>query len=467
MADTAFVTSDGGTTTVNEASVEEFGGKLRGTLIRPSDEGYDEARSIFNGMIDRRPALIARCAGVADVIDCVNFGRENNLLVSVRGGGHNVAGISVCEGGLMIDLSQMTSVAVDPATRTARVAGGATWRDFDHEAQAFGLATTGGFFPSTGVAGLTLGGGVGWLMGKFGLSVDNLLSADMVTADGGFVKASASENSDLFWGVRGGGENFGVVTSFEFQVHPLESVVGGLVVHPIERAKEVLGFFREFTTNAPDEVRCMAFLATSPEGVPGALIAACYAGSPVEGEAVMRPLKEFGPPVEDHIGPMPYPALQGMLEAAAPHGYRNYWKSGFMDELGDDAIDTLIERFATIPSPTSGLVLEQVGGAVGRVGQEEAAFRHRDAKYNFLILQIWPDAADDAANIAWAKETWDAVHPYTAPGVYVNYMGQEAEEGADRVRAAYGPNYDRLVALKNKYDPKNFFRMNQNIPPSK
>ena len=355
---------------------------------------------------------------------------------------------------------------VDPVQRTGRAEGGATWRDFDHEAHAFGLATTGGFFPTTGVAGLTLGGGVGWLMGKYGLSLDNLLSVDMVTADGRFVTASADENSDLFWGVRGGGGNFGVVTSFEFRVHPLDMVVGGVVAHPIDRAKEVLRFFREFTRSSPDEVRCMAFLATSPEGVPGDMIAACYAGSPDEGEEVMRPLKEFGPPVEDHIGPMPYPALQGMLEPVAPHGFQNYWKSNFMKELDDRAIGVMIERFATIPNPTSGLVLEQAGGVMGRIGQEETAFRHRDARYNFLAIHMWPDAADNETNIRWVKETWDAMQPYSSGGVYVNYLGQEAEEGADRVRAAYGPNYERLVALKNKYDPTNFFRMNQNIKPS-
>ena len=466
MVDLKIAALDGMETTVAEAGIEEFRNNLRGSLLQPSDDGYDEARAIFNGMINRRPALIAQCAGVADVINCVNFGRENGLLVSVRGGGHNVTGNCVCEGGLMIDLSGMNSVVVDPVKRTARVEGGATWRDLDHEAHAFGLATTGGFFPSTGVAGLTLGGGVGWLMGKFGLSLDNLLSGDVVTADGRFLKASASENEDLFWGLRGGGGNFGVVTSLEFRVHPLDMVVGGLVVHPIDRAKEVLRFFREFSESSPDEVRCMAFLATSPEGVPGAIIAACYAGGPEEGEEVLKPLKEFGPPVEDHIGPMPYPALQGMLEAVGPHGFQNYWKSGFMNQLDDGAIDVMVERFATIPNPTSALVLEQFGGAVGRIGQDDTAFRHRDARYNFLIFHLWPDAADNVENITWVRETWDAMLPYTSDGVYLNYLGQEAEEGADRIRAAYGPNYERLVALKKKYDPNNFFRMNQNIRTS-
>ncbi len=466
MVDLKVVTLDGKDFALSETAVEEFKARLRGQLLQPGDEGHDDARAIFNAMIDRRPALIARCAGVADVIDCVNFARANNLLVSVRGGGHNVAGNCVCDGGVMIDLSGMNSVLVDPAKQTARAEAGATWGDFDHEAHAFGLATTGGFFASTGVAGLTLGGGVGWLMGKYGLSLDNLLSVDMVTADGRFVTASADENSDLFWGVRGGGGNFGVVTSFEFRVHPLDMVVGGLVVHPIDRAKEVLRFFREFTTSSPDEVRCMAFLATSPEGVPGAIIAACYAGSPDEGEEVMRPLKEFGPPVEDHIGPMPYPALQGMLEPVAPHGFQNFWKSNFMRELDDGAIDVMVERFATIPNPTSALVLEQTGGVVGRIGQEETAFSQRDARYNFLVFQIWPEAADNETNIRWVRETWDAMQPYSSGGVYVNYLGQEVEEGADRLRAAYGPNYERLVALKNKYDPTNFFRMNQNIRPS-
>lgn len=461
------VTSTSRDIALEPATVEAFRASLRGQLLRQGDDGYEMARTIFNAMIDKKPAFIVRCAGVADVMNAVAFARDHQLVLSVRGGGHNVAGNAVCDGGLMIDLSLMKSVRVDPVTHTARAEGGATWCDFDHETQAFGLATTGGFIPSTGVAGLTLGGGVGWLMGKHGLSLDNLLAVDIVTADGRFLHASKSENPELFWGVRGGGGNFGVVTSFEFQLHPLGQVLGGLVIHPLEKAREAIQFFRAFTATAPDELRCVAALLTSPEGQPVCGIVVCYAGALEEGERVLKPLREFGPPVADQIGPMPYTVLQGLLEAGFPHGLQNYWKSNFMKELSDEAIDTMLEHFKQAPSPNSAVAIEQVGGAVSRVPNDATAFDHREMPYNFLIAGMWPNASDNDKGIRWVKAFWEAMQPFSARAVYVNYLGQEADEGAERIKAAYGAKkYERLVALKNQYDPKNLFCMNQNIKPT-
>lgn len=467
MPNLQVVTRTGRDIALEPAAIDAFKASLRGQLLKQGDEGYEVARTIFNAMIDKKPALIVRCAGVADVMNAVNFARNHNLVLSVRGGGHNVAGNAVCDGGLMIDLSPMKSVRVDPVTHTARAEGGATWRDFDHETQAFGLATTGGFIPSTGVAGLTLGGGVGWLMGKYGLSLDNLLTVDIVIADGRFLHASESENPELFWGVRGGGGNFGVVTSFEFQLHPLGQVLGGLVIHPLEKAREALQFFRAFTATSPDELRCVAALLTSPEGQPVCGIVVCYAGALEEGERVLKPLREFGPPVADQIGPMPYTVLQGMLEAGFPHGLQNYWKSNFMKELTDEAIDTMLEHFKQAPSPNSAVAIEQVGGAVSRVPKDATAFDPRAMPYNFLIAGMWPNAADNDKGIGWVKAFWEAMQPFSSGAVYVNYLGQEADEGAERIKAAYGAKkYERLVALKHQYDPTNLFRMNQNIKPT-
>ena len=446
--------------------VQTFNASLRGALLCPGDTGYDDARTIWNAMIDRHPALIARCAGVADVIQAVNFARTHDLLVAVRGGGHNVAGNAVCEGGLMIDLSPMKSVRVDPVHRIARAEPGLTWRDFDHETQAFGLATTGGVIPTTGVAGLTLGGGIGWLMGKHGLSCDNLLAVDVVTAAGQLVHASATENPDLFWGVRGGGGNFGIVTSFEFQLHAVGQVLGGMVVHPLAKAKEVLKFYREFTMTVPDELTTQVGVLTSPEGEPVVALIVCYNGSLEEGERILEPLRAFGPPLADEIRPMPYATLQGLVEAAFPPGLQNYWKSNFLQALSDDAIDVMTERFALTPAPTSFLVLEHMSGAVCRVAEDATAFGHRDAAYNLLVLGIWPEPADNAANIQWVRETWEAMQPFATKRVYVNYLGQVDDEGSERIKEAYGvTQYERLLALKKKYDPTNLFRLNQNINP--
>ena len=460
---TQHLTSD---TALAEDTVAAFQTTLRGALLRPGDDGYEAARTIWNAMIDKRPALIVRCAGVADVIQAVNFARTHDLLVAVRGGGHNVAGNAVCDGGLMIDLSPMKSVHVDPVRRTARAEPGATWREFDHETQAFGLATTGGVIPTTGVAGLTLGGGIGWLMGSYGLSCDNLLSVDVVTADGRLLQASATENPDLFWGVRGGGGNFGVVTSFEYQLHAVGQVLGGMVIHPVERARDVLKFYREFTRTAPDALTSMAVCLTSPEGAPVVALLVCYNGPLAEGEKVLQPLRAFGPPLADHIGPMAYTALQNMLEAGFPSGLQNYWKSNFLHDLSDDAIAVMVDGFAQMPAPTSALVIEHIGGAVSRVGEDATAFTHRQAPYNLLIVGIWPDLANNDTNIRWVRQTWDAMQPFSSGGVYVNYLGQAADEGAERIKEAYGvAKYERLLALKKQYDPTNLFRLNQNIDP--
>ena len=471
MVDLQVTTRTGAESILAESAVEEFMGSVRGQVLRPGDGGYDDARVLWNAMIDKRPALIVRCAGVSDVINSVNFARENNLLVAVRGGGHNVAGNAICDGGIMIDLSLMKSVRVDPGQRIARAEPGLTWGEFDRETQAFGLATTGGAISTTGIAGVTLGGGWGWLSRLHGLASDNLRSVDIVTAEGNFLTASATENADLFWGVRGGGGNFGVVTSFEYRLHPVgPMVLGGMVIHPFERAKEVLQFYREFSGKAPDELSSWAVLLTSPMGepVPVVIIAVCYAGAVEEGERVLQPLREFGPPLAYQVGPMPYTELQKMGDALNPPGLHDYWKGSFLKELSDDAIDALIGGCTTFPAPLAfGLIEHVLGGAVSRAGQEETAFNHRDERYSFLSLAGWPDSAESEKCIRWVRESWEAMQPFSTGGVYVNYLGQEADEGADRVKAAYGAEkHQRLVALKNKYDPANLFSLNQNIKPT-
>ena len=468
MVDLRVATLTGSETTIQEAAVEKFRGSLRGKLILPDNDGYDDARQIWNAMIDKRPALIVQCTGVADVIASVDFARTNNLLVAVKGGGHNVAGNAVCDDGIMIDLSPMKGIRVDPVNRTARAEAGLTWGEFDRETQAFGLATPGGQISTTGIAGITLGGGWGWLSRKYGLAVDNLLSADIVTAEGKFIAASASENADLFWGLRGGGGNFGIVTSFEYQLHSVGPVLAGMVVHPYEKAKEVLRFYRDFTSDMPDELTCHVALLSTPDGDPIAAIIPCYNGPIEEGERVLRPLREFGPPMADMIGPMAYTEVQAMLDAPYPPGLQNYWKANFMREISDDAIDTMVAHCADRPTPMCHMLIEGIlGGAVGRVSPDDTAFNHRDVVYNFLSLGVCSDPAESDKCIRWAREQWEAMQGFMTDTVYVNYLGQESHEGADRVKAAYGPQkYDRLVALKNKYDPTNMFRLNQNIKPT-
>jgi FAD/FMN-containing dehydrogenase len=457
-------TADGTYTMIEEREAAAFQASLRGKLLGHRDAGYDDARKVWNGMIDKRPALIARCAGVADVMDAVNFARVNHLLVSVRGGGHNITGNAVCDGGLMIDLSPMKGLRVDPIQRTARAEAGLTWGEYNRETQAFGLASTGGVVSTTGIAGLTLGGGLGWLMGKHGLSCDNLLSADIVTADGRFLTASAAEYPDLFWGLRGGGGNFGIVTSFEYRLHPVGPVLAGMVIHPMTKAKEVLRFYREYARTCPDELTAFAALMTSPEGTPVVAIVVGYIGPIAEGERLVAPVRKFGSPVADTIGPMSYVQLNTMLDAAFPYGgVQRYWKSSFLSQLGDDVLDILVDRAATMPSPMSMVGFFHVHGAATRVDQNETAFGLRDDQWDYDIVSQWLDLGESARHIQWTREFWTAVEPFATGEVYVNHL--DAEE-ATRIKAAYSGNYERLVALKNKYDPTNLFRLNQNIKPT-
>ena len=444
-------------------TVRDFGAALGGGLLSPGAPGYDDARRVWNGMIDRRPGLIARCVNAADVRRAVDFARTHRLLVAVRGGDHHAAGTAVCDGGLMIDLSPMQGIAVDAAARTARVEPGVRWAALDAAAQAHGLATTGGSVSDTGVAGLTLGGGLGWLAGRYGLTCDNLLAADVVTADGRLLTASPTENADLFWGIRGGGGNFGVVTAFEFRLHPVgPMVVAGMVAHPLERAPEVIQFYRDFVAAAPDEVNTACAFLTTPDGAKVVAVAACHCGSLDDGERALRPLKAFGPPVLDQIGPVPYAQFQTALDGAFPRGRRYYWKAQFLREISNGVIDALLEIYPKAPSPSALLVFQQVGGAIARIPSSESPYANRDALYDCFPLAIWDSPADDQSNIRWARELWSAVSPYSTGGVYANNLG---DEGEDRVRAAYGENYARLVALKNQYDPTNFFCLNQNIRP--
>jgi hypothetical protein len=448
------------------STLETFRATLRGTLLRPGDAEYDAARKVWNGTIDRRPALIVRCVGVADVIQAVTFARGHGLPVSIRGGGHNVAGNAVCDGGVTLDLSRMKGMRVDPVQQTARAEAGLTWGEFDRETQTFGLATTGGAISTTGIAGLTLGGGWGWLARSYGLASDNLLSTDVVTADGRFITASANEHPELFWGVRGGGGNFGVTTSFEYRLHRVGPVLAGLVLHPFEAAKDLLRFYREFTATEPDELATYAVLTSSPDGIPIAALAACYNGVLENGDRALRPLRAFGSPLADGIAPMTYTAAQSMLDASYPFGLHSYWKSNFLEELSDSAIDIMIAYCANRPTPLCHVVIEELGGAVSRRRLEETAFSHRDARYSLLIFGVCTVAAEVELCTRWAREFWAAMQPFSSSGVYVNYLGQEAEEGVDRILAAYGPEkYERLVALKNTYDPTNVFRFNQNIRP--
>jgi len=461
-------------TTLNEQTVQEFKAALRGELIRPGDGGYEEARKVYNGMIDRHPSLIARCADAADVIAAVNFARDNRLTLSIRGGSHNVAGFAVCDDGLVIDLSRMKGIRVDPVRRTVRAQGGCTWGDLDHATHAFGLATTGGVLSTTGIAGLTLGGGIGHLTRKYSLSCDNLLSVDVVTADGRFLTASAEENPDLFWAVRGGGGNFGVVTSLEYRLHPVSTVLGGPIFYPIDKTRDVLRFYREFIAGAPEELGAFFAFQKGPPApfVPEHLhnvtmcaIVACYAGPDLnKGEEVVKPLREFGPPALDHLGPAPYPALQSAFDPLLPPGLQHYWKADFFDVLSDEAIDMHVEYGPRVPTLQSTMHVYPIDGAPQRVGKDETAFSYRDASFSAVIAGMWPDPADNERNIAWVREYFEALHPHSSGGAYVNFMTDD--EGQDRIKASYRGNYQRLVDLKNKYDPTNLFRMNQNIRPN-
>jgi FAD/FMN-containing dehydrogenase len=453
---------------------DEIGGSFRGELLPPTSPGYDPARRIWNGAIDRRPACIARCTGVADVVAAVRFARERDLLVAVRSGGHGVGGHALCDGGLVIDLSPMKGIRVDPVARRARAEAGVLWGELDRETQLHGLATVGGIVTHTGIAGLTLGGGIGWLMRKHGATVDNLVSVDLVTADGEVLTASEDENPDLFWGVRGGGGNFGIITSFEYRLHPVGPIVlAGPIYHPLADARKVLRFYREFIATAPDELTTIFNLRVAPplpflpedvHGKPVVMVGACYAGATENGNEVVRPLKEFGTPIVDLLEPKPYTALQSMFDPSVPHGWHYYWKSVELPPLTDTAIDTLVDHASALTSPKSYCIVFQLGGALARVGEGETAFSQRDAAHNVNINAVWTEEDPDAqGHIAWARDFFDAMQPHAGGRVYLNFLG---EEGGNRVRQAYGArNYERLVELKRAYDPTNFFRLNQNIEP--
>ena len=464
MPDLQTVAITGGETILKEAAVKELKASLRGRLLTATDGAYEEARRVWNGMIDKRPALIAQCAGVSDVVEAVNFARDNNLLVAVRGGGHNVAGKSVCDDGLMIDLSKMRRVKVDTVKQTAKVEGGATLSDLDQNTQAFGLATPAGVVPTTGVAGLTLGGGVGWLARKYGLSCDNLLSVEVVTADGRLLRASSDENADLFWGVRGGSGNFGVVTTLEYQLYPVgPTVLAGSVIYPLAKARDAIRFYHEYSQAAPDELSAGAALVTLPDGDHVFSVNVCYSGSMEEGDRVLQPLRQFGPPLLDQIAPMAYTDLQAKGDERFPIGLNYYWKTHFMKEISDDAIDIMVSHFPTVPSPLTALGFQQYGGAISRVGPSDTAFGHRGAQYDFIPACTWSDPKDAEVNMQWARQMWEMMKPFATGGEYVNNLG---EEGEDRVKDAYGFNHEQLVAVKNKYDPSNFFRLNANIKPT-
>ena len=447
-------------TAIRDTAFEDLRSSLRGEVLLPLDTGYDDARQIFNAMIDHRPALIARCAGAADVVSCVEFASAHGLEVSIRGGGHNVSGKAVCEGGLMIDLASMKSVRVNAQRRTVRAEPGLTLGELDRDCQRFGLATPTGIVSATGIAGLTLGGGIGWLGGKHGLACDNVQSVDIVTSDGKLLTASATEHPDLFWAVRGGGANLGVVTSFEYRLHEVGPVLGGAVVWPLDQAKRVLRFYGEFAQSCPDELSVNAGFASAEDGTPVLGIAVAWIGPLDAGERALKPLRSCESPLLDAIAPMSFVDLQRGGDAAFPRGRRHYWKAGFLRRLGPDAIDVLVHFAAARPTPQTSIGLQQMHGAAARVSPAETAFAHRHDQWDCLILTQWDRPADDERSIRWTRDLHAQMEPYLERAVYVNDLG--ADDGA-RIRAAYGANYERLAAIKTKYDPSNFFRWNQNV----
>ncbi len=449
--------------TLGNQDIERLRSHLRGAVLTAEDDGYEAARRVWNGMFDRRPEVIARCTGAADVVAAVNFGREHGLLVAVRGGGHSFPGHSVCEGGLLIDLSPMKGIRVDPSARTARAEPGVLWGEFDRETQAFGLATTGGMISHTGIAGLTLGGGFGWLCRKHGLTVDSLLACDVVTADGQLLRAALDENADLFWGLRGGGGNFGIVTSFEYRLHPLGPVFGGLVAYPLEEAEAVMPRFTALMADAPEDVIAGCFLLTTPDGHRAVGLAPAYLGTDSDaGPRLIEPFTQLGTVVMRQIGPTPYTTLQTILDGAAVPHRRYYMRSNFMADPGA-AATVLAKSYAESPSPLNAVIVVPFGGAVAKGDPDTTAFYHRDAAYSMTLLGCWESPSEDAANVEWLRSTWEKLGPYLSEGVYVNEL---CDEGAERVESAYGPAFARLKALKRRYDPNNFFRMNQNVSPA-
>ncbi|MBE0594134.1 MAG: FAD-binding oxidoreductase [Gemmatimonadales bacterium] len=472
MATLTARTRDGRATKLDTETLGQFTAGLRGALLTPGSDGYDASRTIWNAMIDRKPGLIVECAGAADVARAVRFARQHDLLVSVRSGGHNIAGSAVCDGGMMISLASMKSVRVDPVAHRAWVEPGNTLGDVDKETQAYALALPVGINSTTGIAGLTLGGGFGWLSRKHGLTIDSLLSADVVTADGTLVRASAHENPELFWGIRGGGGNFGIVTAFEFALHPVgPEVISGLIVHPIAAAPEVLRYYRDFCAKAPDELTVWAVMRKAPplpflppevHGTEVLVLAALYAGPMADGEKALAPLRAIGKPIADVISPHPFIGFQAAFDPLLTPGARNYWKSHDFLALEDGLLDTLVEYVGTLPDPQCEIFIAQMGGATNRVAADDTAYRHRDAQFVMNVHGRWDSAKNDDRCISWCRSLFDAASPYATGGVYVNFMTEEEDE---RVQAAYGASYQRLVELKRKFDPTNLFRLNQNIRP--
>ncbi len=460
-----------GTPTVTAEQIGQLAANLRGDLILPSDPDYESVRAVYNGMIDKRPAMIARCADVADVIAAVTFARKHDLLLAIRGGGHHGAGLGTCDAGLVIDLSQMKGIRVDPESRSVRVEGGCAWGEVDHATHAFGMATPSGFISTTGVGGLTLGGGLGYLTRKYGLTIDNLLAVDIVLADGSFVTANADQHADLFWAVRGGGGNFGVVTSFLFRLHPVSTVVGGPTLWPIDQAAEVMRWYRDFITEAPEDLNGWFGILVVPPAptFPEDLhlktmcgIVWCYTGPEERADEVFAPVQEVGAPALHGVGAMPYPVLQSAFDGLFTPGLQWYWKADFVDELSDEAIERHLEFAAEIPTMLSTMHLYPINGAAHRVGKDDTAWGYRDATWGMVIAGVDPDPANAEKISTWARDYWQAIHPYSAGGAYVNMM---MEEGPDRIRAAYRDNYERLVEVKTRYDPSNLFCVNLNIKP--
>jgi FAD/FMN-containing dehydrogenase len=474
MRESGYTAVGGGARVLGSDLVDRLRAQVRGTVCLPGEPDYEKSRTIWNAMIDRRPAAILRAAGAADVIQGVDFARTNNLILAIRGGGHNIAGNAVCDGGLMIDLTQMKSVRIDPSGRTARVEPGVTLGEFDREAQAFGLATPVGINSTTGVAGLTLGGGFGWLSRKYGLTIDNLLSADVVTADAKFVHADVNENADLFWAIRGGGGNFGVVTSFEFRLHPVgPQVLSGLIVHPFSRAKELLHAYRDFVAKAPEELTCWVILRKAPplpflpqevHGTEVVVFALCYVGDLDRGRTAVAALQALGHPIADVVGPHPLVGWQTAFDPLLTAGARNYWKSHDFKALSDPAMDVVIDAAGRLPSPDCEIFIGHLGGAINRVPSDATAYPHRDIEFVMNVHTRWADRANDQKCIGWARDLFNKAAPHATGGVYVNFM---PEDETGRVQqGAYGANYKRLGTIKAKYDPENIFRMNQNIKPT-
>ncbi|MGK0223183.1 MAG: FAD/FMN-containing dehydrogenase [Limisphaerales bacterium] len=462
MADLPISDASGEQISLSATNVTSLQSQLSGDVLLVGTAEYEMARTVWNAMVDQRPGLIARCLNTADVVAAVQFARTHDLLVSVKSGGHNIAGKSVTTDSFTIDLSQMKGIEVDAEQRTAKCQSGLKLGELDAGTQAFGLATVQGIATDTGMAGVVIGGGYGWLAGKYGMTCDNLVSAELVLADGNVVTASTEENEDLFWGIRGGGGNFGIVTSFEFRLHPVTMVLGGMIIHPRSEAQNFLRFFRDYANSAPDELTMVALLLHTPDGVPAVAAAVCCCGPADQAKETLRPLKEFGSPLADSIAPVPYVEQQALLDDAWPPGDSYYWKTSLVSTLSDAAIDVLIEQAAKAPNPMSAIALQQLHGVATRVSSTDTAFAHRFDHYNFIPMARWNDPADADRNVEWAREVWQAMQPHSDEAVYGNDLG---DEGDDRLRAAYGINYERLVRLKKQYDPGNLFRLNQNIKP--